>query len=42
MASSVDTYGTFSANAVEVDSILKFTGSTDDSKSISIQLAGNP
>lgn len=42
MASSVDTYGTFSANAVEVDSIIKFTGSTDDSKSISIQLAGNP
>lgn len=42
MASTVDTYGTFSANTVEVDSILKFTGSTDDSKSISIQLAGNP
>ena len=42
MASSVDTYGTFSANKVEVDSIIKFTGSTDDSKSISIQLAGNP
>jgi hypothetical protein len=42
MASTVDTYGTFSANKVEVDSIIKFTGSTDDSKSISIQLAGNP
>ena len=42
MASTVDTYGTFSANKIEVDSIIKFTGSTDDSKSISIQLAGNP
>jgi len=42
MASTVDTYGTFSANTLELDSVIKFTGSTDDSKSISIQLAGNP
>jgi len=42
MASTVDTYGAFAANSIEVDSVVKFTGSTDDTKSISIQLAGNP
>lgn len=42
MASTVDTYGQFSANSIEVDSVIKFSGSTDDTKSISIQLAGNP
>jgi len=42
MASTVNTYGTVSANQINLKDTVKFVGATDDTKSISLQLASDP
>ena len=42
MASTVNTYGTVSANAISLKDTVKFVGATDDTKTISLKLPSDP